>query len=354
MPKKRVTMTDIAHAAGVSQSTVSNILGSNKIGSFPPETVDRVRAAAAELGYSPRKQRAKRKAPDSKRILVLSTRMTNPYYPFVLQSIEQEAQKNGLYVVCADTYHSAAREESYLKMALELNFLAVIYLFPPDNLAVLEQVLQHIPIITICDTVADSKADQVVLNNFQSGRLAAGHLISLGHRRIIMLTTPLETSLSRRSRAQGVKSLIDETPSCSLQIISGEVSIDGDSSINLDYSSGYRLAQDPELKRGGATAIIAVNDMLAIGAMDALLEQGLRVPEDYSIIGFDNLLYTGLERISLTTVDPHADMLAQSAMDVLLHRLNILMPDSLVSRMRFKAECQPRLIVRRSTAKIKQ
>ena len=114
------------------------------------------------------------------------------------------------------------------------------------------------------------------------------------------------------------------------------------------------LAQDPELIRGGATAIIAVNDMLAIGAMDALLEQGFRVPEDYSIIGFDNLLYTGLERISLTTVDPHADMLAQSAMDVLLHRLNILMPDSLVSHMRFKAECQPRLIVRHSTAKIEQ
>ena len=119
---------------------------------------------------------------------------------------------------------------------------------------------------------------------------------------------------------------------------------------NFDYAVGYHLAQDPNLVKCGATAIIAVNDMVAIGAIDTLLEKGFRVPEDYSIIGFDNLFHTGLERISLTTVDPHADMLAQSAMDVLLHRLNIRTPNSLVSNMRFKAECQPRLIVRKSTA----
>ena len=353
MSPKKVTMTDIARAAGVSQSTVSNILGGNKASSFPKATVDKVFAAAEELGYTPQRRQRKANVLASKRILVLATRLTNPYYPCVLQSIEQEANKNGLHVVCGDTYHLPELEKDYLDMALEMNFLAVIYLFPPDNPQALKHAQERIPIITICDNVPDSKADQVELNNFRSGCIAAEHLISLGHRNIVMLTTPMDRNIARLSRVKGVENLIHLSGDCKLHIISDfiespeeEMAIEN----NFDYSMGYHLAQDPHIAECGATAIIATNDMVAIGAMDALLEKGYRIPEDYSIIGFDNLFYTGLERISLTTVDPHADMLAQSAMDVLLHRLNIRTPNSLVSNMRFKAECQPRLIVRKSTA----
>lgn len=352
MSPKKVTMTDIAKAAGVSQSTVSNILGRNKASSFPKATVDKVFAVAEELGYTPQRRQSKTNVLASKRILVLATRLTNPYYPSILQSIEHEANKNGLHVVCGDTYHLPKLEQDYLDMALEMNFLAVIYLFPPDNPQALERALERIPIITICDNVPDSKADQVELNNFRSGCIAAEHLISLGHRNIVMLTTPMDRNIARLSRVKGVENLIHASEN-SLHIISdfidtpeGEMAIEN----NFDYSVGYHLAQDPHIVECSATAIIAINDMVAIGAIDALLEKGYRIPEDYSIIGFDNLFYTGLERISLTTVDPHADMLAQSAMDVLLHRLNIRTPNSLVSNMRFKAECQPRLIVRKSTA----
>lgn len=353
MATKKVTMTDVAKAAGVSQSTVSNILGRNKKTSFPKTTVDKVLAAAEELGYSPRQAQSKANVLASRRILVLATRLTNPYYPCILQSIEHEANKNGLHVVCGDTYHIPELEKDYLDMALEMKFLAVIYLFPPDNPQALEHALERLPIITICDNIPDSKADQVELNNFRSGCIAAEHLLSLGHRNIVMLTTPMDRNIARLSRVKGVENRINAAENCKLHIISdfidtpeGEMAIEN----NFDYTVGYHLAQDRHIATCNATAIIAANDMVAIGAMDALLEKGYRIPEDYSIIGFDNLFYTGLERISLTTVDPHADMLAQSAMDVLLHRLNIRLPNSLVPNMRFKAECQPRLIVRKSTA----
>ena len=202
MSPKKVTMTDIAKAAGVSQSTVSNILGRNKTSSFPQATVDKVFATAEELGYTPQQRQSKANILASKRILVLATRLTNPYYPCILQSIEHEANKNGLHVVCGDTYHLPKLEQDYLDMALEMNFLAVIYLFPPDNPQALERALERIPIITICDNAPDSKADQVELNNFRSGCIAAEHLISLGHRNIVMLTTPMDRNIARLSRGE--------------------------------------------------------------------------------------------------------------------------------------------------------
>ena len=125
----------------------------------------------------------------------------------------------------------------------------------------------------------------------------------------------------------------------------------GEMSNNYDYDLGYSLAKKTEFLNSNATAIIAINDMLAMGAMDSLIEQGFRIPEDYSIVGFDNLIYSSLSRVSLTTVDSHPDILAQSAIDVLRHRLNLSPTNSLIKSARFKTECQPRLIVRKSTAK---
>ena len=341
-------MTDIAKAAGVSQSTVSNILGRNKTSSFPKATVDKVFATAEELGYTPQQRQSKTNVLASKRILVLATRLTNPYYPCILQSIEHEANKNGLHVVCGDTYHLPKLEQDYLDMALEMNFLAVIYLFPPDNPQALERALERIPIITICDNVPDSKADQVELNNFRSGCIAAEHLISLGHRNIVMLTTPMDRNIARLSRVKGVENLIHASENCTLHIISdfidtpeGEMAIEN----NFDYSVGYHLAQDPHIVKCGATAIIATNDMVAIGAMDALSEKGFRIPEDYSIIGFDNTDFGRLPYIALTSVSQQKFRIGRLAVQRLLEKIG--------------GDCrqttdilQPELVIRSSCRKI--
>ena len=267
-------MTDIAKAAGVSQSTVSNILGRNRASSFPQETVTRVLTTAEKLGYQPQHRQSKANILASRRILVLATRLTNPYYPSILQSIEREAHKNGLHVVCGDTYHRPEQEKDYLDMALDMNFLAVIYLFPPDNPQALERALKHLPIITICDNMPDSKADQVELNNYRSGCIAAEHLLSLGHQSIAVLSTPMDRSLARLSRVQGAQNLISVSDSGTLHIISDLVDTTEEALAaekNFDYAVGYHLAQDPNLVKCGATAIIAVNDMDVINAITKVL-----------------------------------------------------------------------------------
>lgn len=355
MKSKNPTMTDIAQAAGVSQSTVSMILGGKNLSSFPPATVAKVQETCKALNYVPRKRNRTKSAPKSKEILVLASKMTNPYYPSMLQSIEREAMRNGLSVVACDTYYMPNLERQYLKMASERNFLAAIFLYAPANLSALKKYNLLLPVIAICDYGDNTPTDLVELNNLRAGRLAAEHLYSLGHRRYTLLSNTVEGSQSREARMLGIQQQLESYGGCQIQLLNRKATSAEDAmSDNYDYNTGYQLAQDPGIYERGSTAIIAMNDMVALGAMDALLEKGYRIPEDFSIVGFDNLLYTGLSRISLTTVDNHRDLLAQSAMDVLLHRINISSNAPLISEAYFKIECQPRLIVRSSTAAPRQ
>lgn len=356
MKSKTPTMTDIAQAAGVSQSTVSMILNSKNLSSFPSSTVTRVQEACKTLGYVPRKRNRSKSAPQSKEVLVLASKMTNPYYPSMLQSVEREAMRHGLRVVACDTYYMPDLEKQYLKLASERNFLGAIFLYAPVNLSALKKYTPLLPVLAICDYGGESTpTDMVELNNLRAGRLAAEHLYELGHRRYSLLTNTVEGSQSREARLIGIQQRLAEFPeACHVQQLNRTASSTEDAmSANYDYNTGYHLAQTPSIYEQGSTAIIAMNDMVALGAMDAILEKGYRVPEDFSILGFDNLLYTGLSRISLTTVDNHTDLLAQSAMDVLLHRVNLSSSSSsLISETHFRIECQPRLIVRKSTGPV--
>lgn len=355
MRSKKPTMTDIANAAGVSQSTVSMILSGKNLSSFPASTVANVQKACKALNYVPRKEKQAKAAPTSKEILVLASKMTNPYYPSMLQSVEREAMHHGLRVVACDTYYMPDLEKQYLQMASEKNFLAAIFLYAPVNLSALEKYNPLLPVIAICNCGGDNTpTDLVELNNLHAGYLAAEHLYNLGHRRYTLLTNTVEGSQSREARLTGIQQRLASYPeACQLQLLNRKaVSAEDAMSTNYDYNTGYQLTQDPSIYEQGSTAIIAMNDMVALGAMDAILEKGYRIPEDFSILGFDNLLYTGLSRISMTTVDNHTDLLAQSAMDVLLHRINLSTNSPLISETYFKIECKPRLIVRKSTGPV--
>ena len=116
--------------------------------------------------------------------------------------------------------------------------------------------------------------------------------------------------------------------------------------------AGYRLARYPERYFPGCTALIAINDMQAIGALDGLLYSGRNVLEEISVVGFDNLLFAGVSRISLTSVDHHPDVLAQAAMDLLRHRITPESRGHWLSAARFQVDCAPRLVMRNSTARL--
>lgn len=345
MCAKKTTMRDIARAAGVSQSTVSMILN-GKSASFPPATIDRVMTQASAMNYS-LPQASVTFAGST--VLVITVQLTNPYYAAMQQGVDRAAFPLSINVITACSYHDPALEESFLKMAITQNLLGVIYLYPPDNMEAFQNARKQIPIVTICDRANDIPGDVVELNNMEAGVLVAQHLISLGHAKIAVLSHSSDKiTTSRATRVAGILSEIRRTiPEEQLLLLSGNNAqaryLKDDS---LHYHVGHSLAQNQKIYQNDITGLICVNDMLAFGVMDALLEKGYRIPEDFSVVGSDNLLFSGLSRVSLTTVELHPDMIAETALTTLLNRLQ--MRSSLTTTC-FQIKCQPTLIPRGST-----
>ena len=343
------TMADIARASGVSQSTVSLVLNQKDSGTIPPGTAERVLAAARELRYSKPRRAPSRRTAD-KLALVLVSDLTNPYYSYILHELELAAEPGGLRLTCCNTYHQVERETAYLKMAESCGYFAAIFLYPPDDPENANRVNRRLPVFAICDKNSALEIDLIELNNFRAGRIAAEHLLSLGHREIAILSSDPGRSLARSNRVRGAAGRMEENGLQAPVLVPDAGETEQVPGNNASYRIGYALGQRPGLISGGYTALIAINDMVAIGAMDALSIRGMQFPRDYSIIGFDNLLYTGLSRISLTTVDHHTDLLAHAAMDLLLRRTDPAADFGLLSAARFKVECTPQLVVRSSTA----
>ena len=184
--------------------------------------------------------------------------------------------------------------------------------------------------------------------------MAAEHLHALGHQRIAVLTSPLKRNTARTERLNGLKAYFAQHLPDNDLVLCIENNSEADNLAERlnDYHAGYLLAQNEKLYDQGVTAIVCINDMLAYGVIDSLRERGISVPEDVSVLGFDNLFYSRLTGVSLTTVDQHTEMLARSAVEVLLQKLK--MPPGGAGAAdtvpRYKVECHPQLVARGTTA----
>ena len=304
MRTKGVTMQDVAKAAGVSQSTVSMILN-QKSSSFPTTTIEKVLAAATALNYQFRRTAP---PPSNSTVLVIAVQTTNPYYSAMIQGIDRAAITQSISIITACSYHNPALESAYLQMALEHHYLGVIFLYPPDNDAAYANANTRIPIVTICDRSSHVTGDIVELNNFEAGVLAARHLLELGHKNIAVLSsTSVRSTTSRATRVAGVLSEVRKVLSEDhLLILSGNSgSTDMLQEKSSHYQMGHTLAQNKKIFQRNITGLICVNDLVAYGAMDALISRGYRIPEDFSVIGSDNLLFSSMPQVSLTTIEHH-------------------------------------------------
>ena len=149
--KKKVTSTDIAHAAGVSQSTVSMILNKKYDVSFAKDTVERVENAAKELGYVPPKRKTRKGTKREKLLVVFCPNLTNPYYVMLLQGIESRATEQGYGIFVCNTQRDLKLEERYLKMISTLNAQGIIYMCNPGKcfLGQLKEMSERIPVVVI-------------------------------------------------------------------------------------------------------------------------------------------------------------------------------------------------------------
>lgn len=356
MARKKSTSSDVAERAGVSQATVSMILNKKYNVSFSRETVEKVEQAARELGYQLPSRKGRKENKKEKLIVVFCPTLTSPYYVLLLQGIESVANKQGFGVFICNTQRDARLEEKYLKMMSAMGPQGIIYACNPhpDFQEQVEELAKEIPLVIISNKEKTTTVDAINQDNTVVGKMMARHLLDLGHRKVAFITPPLTKRQWQRSkRVDGfVREFEKEGLKDSVIIKAADESIDRQSpAMDTEYSMGYRLTMELLRDREEFTAIAGQNDMMAIGALDALREARLHVPRDVSVIGCDNIFYSGIRRISLTTIDHFVALKGRDACDIIIRKIDTrdgfltdMMPASL-----YNIEYTPKLISRKTT-----
>lgn len=346
--RNKPTIGSIAALAGVSKSTVSMILSEKEGVSFNEDTVAKVKEAADRVGYVRRQPAPRRDALYQKTILVISPSMANPYYSILAQAIEEKAEQKGLNVLLYNTFRDREKELLALSVAKDTPFYGVISTMAPQIVEELEDLNATSPVVIIGDRNNDYNLDTVEINNYTAGVLIAEHMIGLGHKHIAYISTTLDNINSARvRRLEGLKDTYDTLcPEGSIVVKAMAVSAHEERRvIDIEHQVGHRLTLEFLKEHKHVTGIVAVNDMVAYGIMDALMEQKLRIPEDYSLCGFDNIFPSRMGTVALTTVEHYIENKGQNAVEMLVNRREGKTPANSLAKVLYKHE----LVVRRST-----
>ena len=357
MGKKKVTSSDVAKAAGVSQATVSMVLNRKYNVSFSKETIQKVEQAAEEMGYEIPKRKKRKESRKEKLIVVFCPNLTNPYYVMLLQGIETRAKEQGFGLFICNTQRELKMEERYLKMMWELKPLGIIYTCNPSRcfMELVEELAEHIPIVVVNNQNERLNVDAVELDNSKLGRLMARHLLELGHRKVAYIAPPLTTRQKQRSKR--VEGFLKEFESRGLKqnviIKAADEKIDMSvPNIDSEYKIGYDLTKELLREQNDVTAIVGLNDMIAFGILDALQSEKYKVPGDISVRGCDNTLFARMHKVSLTTIEHFVVFKGRDACDIIMKK--IASQNSKVSEFQpistYHVEYEPKLIVRGTTS----
>jgi DNA-binding LacI/PurR family transcriptional regulator len=349
MEKKRVTLRDIAEQAGLSTASVSMILAGKSLKRFSPETVDTVYNIARTLGYE-----TKRNKEAGKVIVLVCPSVINPYYATIIQGMEQEAKACGLRTLLMTTYWDIDEEKWICEFAKDPLVAGVVFAMIPQQPDLVRELNKAIPVVAVGDKQNELGIDTVDVNNFNAGLLVGRHLIELGHRNIAYITTSLNSQHSARVRRfEGLKEALKHAPdSKRLCLFTEEISALTElHTVDIEHRTGYKLAKKCLSEKPQVTAIVAINDMVAYGVIDAIKDAGHRIPEDYSVCGFDNIYPSHFSGVGLTTVEHSIIQRGKSAVRLIKNKIDHQRPlvlesdDAPVTRV----EYQSRLIVRGSS-----
>ena len=328
---QRVTLADIAARSGVSTATASMILSERPDVSFSRETVLKVREAAEALGYRGIRRHRPSHLMAEKSVAVLCPNVVNPYYATLVQSVQDAAARYDYDTMVFPTYRDAAVEARLLRTLSAASIGGIVFCAMPLCPAQAELANRETPVVVIGDRDASLNLDTVELNNYNAGVLVARYLIGLGHRSVACIATPLNKDNSARlRRLEGLRDVFREScPEGRFLVRTCTITPEQErGDLNIEHRTGYTLARRCMAERD-ITAFVAVNDMVAYGVLDAILESGARVPEDYSLCGFDNIYPSHFSRVGLTTVEHH---IAEKGRSALLAAANAAVMLSAISR----------------------
>ncbi len=306
------TIIDVARESGVSYSTVSRVLNGYEF--VKPTTRAKVLQAAEKLGYVPNQQARSLAGGRSNLIGVLVPGIDNGYINELVRGIDEELAKSGYNLILYTTRRQEGRESTYAATIMNGAADGLLVVVPTTSTHYLPRLReQSFPHVMIDQSDMTGSSSFVDATNWQGAYDATQYLIKLGHQRIGFITG-LHGVTSASDRLQGYQAALADhgLPFDARLIAHGDYLETGG---NTAAQKLLDLAQRP-------TAIFAANDLSAFGAMEAIGARGLRIPEDISLVGFDNISQAGLVYPKLTTVHQPLEQMGQVAVKMLLEQID--------------------------------
>ncbi|HXE11443.1 MAG TPA: LacI family DNA-binding transcriptional regulator [Bryobacteraceae bacterium] len=302
------TIKDVAQAAGVNISTVSRALN-NGYG-VHPRTVERVIAAAKRLDYRPNRVARGLVTGRSHSLALIVSDIRNPFFAEVARGAEDAARAAGCDLVLCNSDLDAEKQMGYFRSLLSKRVDGILMnsvsALSSDHQA--ELAASGVPIVLLNRSAPGGMFSTVCADNETGGALAAQYLLDRGHRKIAHLTGPRKHgNLSDRARGF-VRVLQAARPAVQPVILRG----------NYNFSGGAELMHRLLTEHPDATGVFAANDIMAFGALQAALERGLRIPDNISLIGFDNIELTSIVHPPLTSIHQPKYEIGRAAVEILL------------------------------------
>jgi LacI family transcriptional regulator len=336
-PKKSVTLRDIAVETGFSINTVSHALKDKP--DISAATKNLIRQAAERLGYIVNISASSLRSGRSRTVAIILGDISNPHFAISVKQIEADIRKLGYTAIILNTDEDPILERKAIITALSQKVDGMI-ICPtqnsPDNLHFLQK--SGIPFVLLGRHFPDLQLNSVIADDWQGGLLATAHLLEQGHRRILFLNGPIYIS-SAADRLAGYRQALrdhqaEEDPSL-IQTIS--------------ITAGKNIEQMRRilLDRQDYSAVLAFSDLIALEVIDILSAAGRRIPEDVSVIGFDNIQSQFIMPTHLTSVSTAKSTMASKVVEILFNQINrtadaaqtiqVVLPARLVKRQSTQA-----------------
>ncbi len=345
------TIRDVARESGYSASTVSIVMNNAPLSRYiPADTKQRIETAARRLGYRPNPLARSLRSQRSNVVGVMLFDISDPYCTPVLRGIENSLYQGNYLSVLADAHNEPNRFERYLEMLLDRRVEGLIVIanwLVVDIKLLADLTKKQVPTVIVGREMEIDTVSTVAVDNEAGARTALESLYRLGHREVAFIRGP-KTLASSGQRWKGIRSFAQEVGINldAKRIAEVPESLDPNSS----FEAGANLTADILRSGKNFTALMAFDDMTALGALRTLKKKGVRVPEDCSVIGFDDVPQAALSAPSLSTVRQPMETMGTISVGIVLDAINAAnqKQDIPVVRRRVAAE----LVARESTQQI--
>lgn len=311
MNEHSYTITEVARMLGVSPSTVSRAMNNS------PGVSDAVREKVLnfvnEIGYRPNTIAQSLSRGRSNMVALILGDIRNPFYADLAFGIQKDLDSQGFIVTTFNSEYDYQKEIQFIQYARQYHYAGIILVTVNSEESNTYLTSLDLPVLLVNRIMPNYKGSLVVIDNFQAGYIAARYLINLGHQRIGFFSGQHKASTASHQRFLGYRQALENYQ---MEYHKEYCVFDLDWRMETGYQAAETFFRD-HADSERPSAILLANDLLALGFMDYCGKHGVKIPEEVSIISFDNIAYSDLSQIQLTTVSQHADKMSQAAAELM-------------------------------------